>query len=131
MGMKFAIDTNIYSEFNRGKLELREYIKLSNQIIVPLTVVGELRAGFSIGSRSELNEANLRRILDSPNVTTVTITDSATQTYSRVYNQLREAGTPVGTNDMWIAACCISNDLPLLTLDSNFKKIDELKLIRI
>ena len=127
----FVLDTSAYSAFNRGDERLKGYFDAESQILVPLIVVGELRAGFAAGSRIQENETLLQRFLDSPNVMTVTLSDTTTKLFSGVYSSLRRAGTPIGTNDMWIAAAALEYDLPLLTLDSDFTRVPDLMLAKI
>jgi len=129
--MKFILDTSAYSEFNRGNEKLKQWFQSDHEIIVPLIVVGELRAGFAAGDRRDDNEQLLQRFLDSPNVHTVTITDASTHLFAQTYLMLRRAGTPVGTNDLWIAAISVEHQCPLLTVDSDFSRIKALKLLEL
>ena len=39
-----------------------------------------------------------------------------------------QAGTPMPTNDIWIAASAIQHDCPLFTQDAHFKNVPGLKL---
>ncbi len=48
---------------------------------------------------------------------------------SRLSNELRKTGKTVPELDLFIAAICIRNNLPLITLDSDFKRIPNLKVI--
>jgi tRNA(fMet)-specific endonuclease VapC len=127
--MKFVLDTSAYSEFNRGNAELKQWFQSDYEIIVPLIVVGELRAGFASGDRRDENDQLLQRFLDSPNVHTATVTDETTRVFAQTYLELRLAGKPVGTNDLWIAAISIEHQCPLLTADSDFSRIKTLKLL--
>lgn len=47
------------------------------------------------------------------------------RTYAELWALLRRAGTPVGDNDLWIAATALAQDppLPVLTSDGDFRKI--------
>lgn len=129
--MKFILDTSAYSEFNRGNPKLRQWFHSDNEIIVPLIVVGELRAGFAAGDRREGNEQLLQRFLDSPTVHTATITDATTQLFAQTYLALRLGGAPVGTNDVWIAATSIELQCPLLTVDSDFSRIEAIEILEL
>jgi tRNA(fMet)-specific endonuclease VapC len=40
--------------------------------------------------------------------------------YASVLNQLKHAGTPIPTNDIWIAACAFQYGYRLVTKDSHF-----------
>ena len=126
--MSFTLDTSAYSAFNRGDKRLRKWFKSDNDIIVPIIVIGELRAGFMAGSKRKENEDLLQRFLDSPNVYVQTITDKTTVIYSQIYLRLREKAKPIGTNDMWIAATALEMDNELLTLDSDFSYVPDLMI---
>jgi len=126
--MSFTLDTSAYSAFNRGDKRLRAWFTSDSDIIVPIVVIGELRAGFATGNRRKENEELLQRFLDSPNVSVQTITDNTTVIYSQIYLMLREKGKPIGTNDMWIAAIALELDNELLTLDEDFANVQDLML---
>lgn len=128
---KLALDTSAYSAFNRGDKRLKEFFRAENEIFVPLIVLGELRAGFSLGTKSQENEALLQRFLDSSNVSTLTITDETTMVFALIFQQLKLAGTPINTNDIWIAALSLENDCLLVTLDSDFNRVPELLVAEI
>ena len=49
--MRIAIDTNRYVDFARGLTDAVGRLRTAEQILVPLIVLGELRAGFLAGSR--------------------------------------------------------------------------------
>ena len=127
--MTYFLDTSAYSNFNRGDAKLKKWFNTSHDILISQIVIGELRAGFAAGNKRDINEKLLQRFLDSPNVKTVTITDKTTKLFANTYIKLRKAGTPIGTNDLWIAANCIEHNVPLLTTDSDFTKVTDLKLI--
>ena len=126
--MSFTLDTSAYSAFNRGDKRLRKWFTSDNDIVVPIIVIGELRAGFVAGNKRKINEELLQRFLDSPNVYVQTITDKTTVIYSQIYLSLRQKGKPIGTNDMWIAAIALEMDNELLTLDEAFSYIPDLML---
>lgn len=122
------IDTTAYSAFNRGNGQLKQWFVKENEIIVPLIVIGELRAGFKVGNKELDNERLLQRFLDSPNVLTATLTDKTTKIYRDIYSQLRQKGTPINTNDMWIAAIALERGCKLIALDRDFTYIPSLDL---
>lgn len=129
--MRLVIDTSAYSAFNRGDERLRPFFVSDAELLLPLIVVGELRAGFSAGNRRLENEALLRRFLDMPNVTTLSLSEQTTQLFADIYAQLRQAGAPIGTNDLWIAALAREHTATLLTLDSDFQRVAELKIAEV
>lgn len=48
--------------------------------------------------------------------------------YARLFVQLRRTGTPVPTNDLWIAALALQHGLRVLTRDRHFARIPQLLL---
>jgi predicted nucleic acid-binding protein len=52
--------------------------------------------------------------------------EQTTQHYANVFAQLRRQGTPIPTNDIWIAATVLQHDLALLTSDAHFSNLPQL-----
>ena len=48
--------------------------------------------------------------------------------YARVFLQLRQQGTAIPTNDLWIAAMTMQHGLELCSSDAHFQHIVGLKL---
>jgi tRNA(fMet)-specific endonuclease VapC len=128
---KLLLDTSAYSSFNRGDKRLKDYFRPDLEMLVPLIAIGELRAGFALGTRKEENEALLQKLLDSSNVSAVTITDKTTKLFAAIFQRLKLAGTPINTNDMWIASLALEHDCLLVTLDSDFKRVPDLLVAQI
>lgn len=127
--MRIALDTNRYTDFARGVDEAVAAIKNAQEIALPLIVLAELRAGFFGGSRPQTNEQNLIRFLGSPRVRVLYPDDATTHHYSRLYVQLRKQGTPIPTNDLWIAALVVQHDLTLFARDKHFDNIRQIPRI--
>ncbi len=123
------LDSSGYSEFRRGRPTLRKYFVKDTEIILPVVVIGELRAGFAAGQWLSENEKLLRQFMDLPNVTIAKITDKTTRIYAQLFVELRQKGLPIGQNDMWIAALALELDTPLLTFDKDFSHINNLQLV--
>jgi tRNA(fMet)-specific endonuclease VapC len=124
--VRIALDTNRYVDFCKGVPEVVDRLRRVEWIGMPLVVLAELRAGFLCGDRSAANERNLIAFLDSPRVEVVYPDDATTHHYARLYRQLREQGTPIPTNDLWIAALVLENDLQLFARDSHFDRLPQL-----
>jgi predicted nucleic acid-binding protein len=88
--------------------------------------VGELRAGFRVGTREADNERVLRRFLLKDGVEVLFADEGTSHHYAAVYAQLRRRGTPVPTNDMWIAALVLQHDLVLCTRDGHFDRLPQI-----
>jgi tRNA(fMet)-specific endonuclease VapC len=120
------LDTSAYSAFLRGHDELREALQRTDRIVLTPIVLGELGAGFRAGTRQKKNEAELRRFLASPRVETVPLDAETAERYAVILHGLREAGTPIPTNDIWIAASAMQHGLRLLTTDVHYTRIPQI-----
>ena len=118
--MKVALDTSRYTDFVRGETSVVETIETADEVWLPFIVVGELRAGFAAGNQGPRNEAVLRRFLLKPGVGILYSDEQTTHHYANVYRQLRKQGTPIPTNDMWIAALVLEHSLVLCARDAHF-----------
>ncbi len=124
--MKLALDTSSYTHFCKGDLEIKVVIQQAERIFLPFVVMAELRAGFMAGSRTSKNEAVLYRFLNSPRVEILFADEETTHHYARLFFQLRKQGTPIPTNDLWIAALASQHHLFLLTQDAHFDHLPQI-----
>ena len=123
--MRIALDTNAYSDFRRG-LKWLDALQVSREILLPLFVLGELRSGFLQGNRHTRNEAELERFINSARVSVLLPDASTARHYAALVAQLKEQGTPIPTNDIWIAALCLQHDLIFCSSDEHFSFIPQL-----
>ena len=124
--MRLALDTNRYTDLCRSDQSVVETIELADEIWLPFIVIGELRAGFAVGSQGPRNEAVLRRFLLKPGVGVLCADEQTTHHYGVLYRQLRKQGTPIPTNDMWIAALVLQHSLVLVARDTHFDALPQL-----
>jgi tRNA(fMet)-specific endonuclease VapC len=114
------LDTSGYSAFKRGHDEVLLLVRAATTILVPAVVVGELLAGFEGGSRRDANRSDLQAFFNSPRVRAVPISRATAERYAVIYHYLRANGTPVPTNDLWIAAAAMEHGAAIVTLDAHF-----------
>lgn len=127
--MRIAIDTNRYVDFARGVGEAVDVFQRADEILVPFVVLGELRAGFAGGTRPGQNDATLVRFLDSRRVDPVFPDEESTHHYARLFQQLRRQGTPIPTNDLWIAALVVQHQAHLYARDAHFDHLAQIPRI--
>jgi tRNA(fMet)-specific endonuclease VapC len=127
--MRLALDTNCYTDLCRGIASVVETIELAEETWLPFIVIGELRAGFAVGSHGPKNEAVLRRFLLKPAVGILYADEQTTYHYAHVYRQLRKQGTPIPTNDIWIASLVLQHSLVLCARDTHFDALPQLARI--
>ncbi len=124
--MKLALDTNRYTDLCRGNVAVVETVERADEVWLPFIVLGELRAGFAVGSQGPRNEAVLRRFLLKSGVSVLYADEQTTHHYAAIYRQLRKQGTPIPTNDMWIAALALQHLLVLFARDTHFDVLPQL-----
>ena len=124
--MRLALDTNRYTDLCRGEASVIELVEQAEEVWLPFVVVGELRAGFAVGGQGTRNEAVLRRFLMKPGVGILHAGEQTTHHYVNVYRQLRKEGTPIPTNEMWIAALVLEHSLVLCARDAHFDALAQI-----
>ncbi len=124
--MKLILDTSAYAGFKLGYSKLVEYLVRADVIFVSPIVLGELMFGFRNGSRFSENMEDLNLFLSHPAVENITITDITSDRYSRIALQLKQWGTPIPSNDIWIAAQTMETGAELVTMDNHFGYISGL-----
>lgn len=124
--MRTLLDTNRYIDFCKGEEKAVQILQVAQEIFLPFIVLAELRAGFLVGSRSEENEKTLIRFLNSARVEVLYADDQTTHHYARLFFQLRKQGTPIPTNDIWIAALASQHNLILFDRDQHFDHLPQI-----
>lgn len=124
--MRIALDTNRYVDLCRDVRETVDLLEQADAVLLPFVVLGELRAGFAHGRRQTENERVLRRFLLAPGVTVLFADDQTTHHYADVFRQLRKQGTPIPTNDMWLAALVLQHNLVLHARDRHFDHLPQI-----
>jgi tRNA(fMet)-specific endonuclease VapC len=130
LSRRVVLDTSAWSHLRKGHLGVLERIEVAQEVIMPTVVLGELHAGFRGGHRFLDNEAALERFLDEPFVTTADVDREVASRYGDVFAQLKRSGTPIPTNDIWIAAITFATGAHLLSFDQDFENVDGLSWTR-
>lgn len=129
--MRVLLDSNTYSHLKRGHHRIVEIVRGSEEIILPLVVIGELLYGFRHGSRREENIRELHAFLDSRHVSVAAMSLTTADRYSRIASALRAKGRPIPSNDIWIAAHTMETGADLVSYDGHFDHIDGLAWIHV
>jgi len=124
------VDTNAYVAFKRGAPDALEVVRLAERLGLSVVVLGELLAGFALGSRESDNRRELAGFLDSPRASVLPVGEATAEFYARVYRGLRRKGTPIPTNDLWIAATALEHGLAIFTYERHFEAVDGLIVSR-
>ena len=126
--MTIMLDTNWYIGFCRAIGEIAIAIKRADKILLPFVVLAELRAGFHNSKAGYHNEMVLMRFISSPRVNIIYPDNDTTHQYAALFTQLRKQGTPIPTNDIWIAALALQNNAILCSNDRHFANLPQLAI---
>jgi len=111
----YLLDTNILIAALKGRPEVRqrlESLPLSGMRL-SVIVLGELEFGAEKSAHGERNRARLAILVQR--LPLVGFDYDTTRQYAQVRAQLERQGTPIGTNDTWIAALTLAIDATLVT----------------
>ena len=120
MELILVLDTNAYSDWRRGG-RWHGRIAVANRIVLPSIVIGELHHGFRKGTKFEENTRKLREFLAEPQVEVHPVTFRTAEIYGEFVNYLQQQGTPIPTNDIWIAASTLERGWRLVSKDDHFR----------
>jgi len=123
--MRVLLDTYRLTDAFRGEAEIVETLEQAAEVWVPFVTLAEIKAGFLGGSRASENEGLLHAFLRLPGVGVLFADSETTDVYARLFLQLRKAGTPIPTNDLWIASLAVQHQLVLLSRDEHFAKVPQ------
>ncbi len=127
--MTVCIDTNVYSAFKRGNRQVQEILESADEIVIPTIVLGELYTGFALGNREQANLKELNQFLHMPDVVVAPVDSAVAERYGALVKALKAQGTPIPTNDIWIASVAMETGARLMSLDSHFQRIPALVTI--
>jgi tRNA(fMet)-specific endonuclease VapC len=126
MSGRYLLDTNVLIALFAGEDAVVERLSVASDLFVPSIALGELHYGAQNSSRVAENMARIERLR---NVSTVLSCDAGTASqYGDVKFKLKQQGTPIPENDIWIAAIALQYDLVLVTRDRHFDSVTSLEI---
>jgi predicted nucleic acid-binding protein len=117
------LDTNAYIALARGDRGVARRVRDAESLCFSVVVVAELLAGIRRSRRSAENRARLRDFLASAYVDVLPVSEATAERYALVMAALRDAGRPIPTNDVWIAAHALESGATLITSDRHFEAV--------
>ena len=124
-----VIDTNILIECFQHNQVVSGAISRYDRILICPAVLGEFKVGIDVNTkRGKKVKALLDEFLDDPAVAIVPCTDETADYYARIVKALKENGTPLPTNDIWIAAAALEHGAAVFSSDDHFSHVPMLKL---
>lgn len=128
--MRYLLDTNVCVDFLNGRFPAVAKKLLSSTpgaVAVSSIAVAELRYGAEKSARPTENHDRLDFLLED--LRTLEFVAAAGAAYGRLRADLEARGTPIGPNDMLIAAQALAHDLILVSADvAEFERVEGLRL---
>lgn len=128
MSLRYLLDTNIISDLVRrpGGTVATRIAKVGEDLIcTSIVVAAELRYGATKSDSKQLSE-RVGLLLSTLEI--LPLESPADQRYAEVRHHLATQGTPIGPNDLLIAAHALAADLTLVTADTReFERVPSLR----
>jgi predicted nucleic acid-binding protein len=121
------LDTNAVSAIGERDPDIPSALQGQATLFVPVIVIGEYRYGIAGSRKQRETEAWFNAFLQTVQV--LHVTEDTASRYAQVRRTLKEAGTPIPENDVWIAALAVQYNLPLVTRDGHFDSVVGLRRI--
>lgn len=120
---RLCLDTSAYSKFQSEHPAVVDHVDVAEWVGMPSVVIGELWAGFLLGTRHAENIRRLDEFLGHAVVEVVSIDEEVARIYGEMVVELRRKGRPLPANDIWIAATAARTGGTVLTFDAHFREI--------
>jgi tRNA(fMet)-specific endonuclease VapC len=121
------LDTNALSAVADNEPAAVRIFSQAAAIELPVIVLGEYRFGIAHSRRRSEYEKWLGELIAATRV--LPVDDETASQYARIRGELKKAGTPIPSNDLWIAALSRQHRLPLMSQDGHFDAVQGLKRI--
>lgn len=110
----------------RGSTVVSDLLDTADEVLLCTIVIGELLSGFKKGSAEKNNKVILHEFLSVPYVGILPLDDVTAERYAVILDYLQKQGTPIPTNDIWIAASAMQHGLTIISGDKHFALIPQI-----
>ena len=125
---KILLDTNAYAGYLSGDEPVLNELAAADVVYLSVFVLGELYVGFRGGTHYQKNKSILAKFLQKPTVELLYATETTSDIFGLLKNNLKKAGTPLPINDVWIASHTQETGAVLVTYDKHFSRCPGLRL---
>ena len=130
MSLRYLLDSDVFSLMVSGRDEAinQRMAKLTaGQATLSVITTGEFFYGVAHHAISALRNERAQRLIDFLGV--MPLDADVAQTYGSIRADLRAKGTPIGPNDLWLAAQAKTHGLIMVTRNGReFKRVKGLKV---
>ena len=121
------LDTNAVSAVADNQAAAVPIFSSAASIELPAIVLGEYRFGIAQSRRRKEYEKWLEELIAATRV--LSVDEETSKHYAQIRSELKKAGKPIPSNDLWIAALARQHRLPLMSQDGHFDAVPGLKRI--
>jgi tRNA(fMet)-specific endonuclease VapC len=121
------LDTNALSAVADNDPVAVRIFSQAEGIELPVIVLGEYRFGIAHSRRRNEYEKWLAQLIAATRV--LPVDHETSSHYALIRAELKKAGHPTPSNDLWIAALSRQHGLPLMSQDRHFDSVRELKRV--
>lgn len=125
----YLLDTNIVIASMKGHPRVRQVLEALplSRLRLSSIVLGELEFGAEKSAHGERNRARLAELTER--LPLLGVDRQTCRRYGRIRAHLERQGTPIGANDIWIAAQALAADAILVTDNMReFSRVPDLSL---
>jgi len=102
------------------------------EIAVSIVTIAELELGVLAAAEPRIRAVRLQTLRDAEQLSALAVDREVASAFASLAAQMRAAGQGrLGIQDAWIAATAIAHDADLLTQDSDFDAIPDLRVIKL
>jgi tRNA(fMet)-specific endonuclease VapC len=127
----YLLDSNVCVIYLNGKSTLLQQ-RLNSTPVEEMIVCSIVKGELFYGSRRSNNPTKSLQIQQQflAQFASLPFDDAAAVVYGEIRAALAQSGTPIGPNDLQIAAIALANDLTLVTHNTKeFSRVRELKIV--
>lgn len=121
------LDTSSLSAIADNEASAARIVTQAESIELPVIVLGEYRFGIAQSRRRDEYEKWLGELIAATRV--LPVDDETSGHYAQIRAELKKAGLPIPSNDLWIAALSRQHRLPLMSQDQRFEAVRGVKRI--
>jgi tRNA(fMet)-specific endonuclease VapC len=127
--VRYLLDSDIciFVMKRRSPSLLRRLDQRAVSSAISVVAYGELAFGVAVSVRRDEAAAHLAALLETLQVLPLPL--EAARCYGEVRTELQRAGRPIGSNDLWIAAHALADNLTLVTNNEReFRRVPGLRV---
>lgn len=100
---------------------------LPDELAVSIVTIAELRAGVLATEDVLIRDRRLATLVGALALDPVPVDDAVAQAWARLRLLLRDTNQRMGVNDSWIVATAMALEVPIVTQDTDYVNLDEVR----